>query len=443
MRKTIVKIVAVRENPDVPCWPCINHDADKELKRVVTPIKEMNPDMDFDVVSYTELAQAHADYQEDLKKYDGVLVLLMTCWKFIDVFYSHQAAEGLPTIIADVPFCGSGSALVFSANVIRNEKLPVPLLSTLDYGEIAKAVRLFDVLHKMKETNILVVSEMDLADGEKSFHETWGCNFINKTAAQLNEYLDKVNLEEARLIAQRWVEETTETAEPSMDEIIESASLHLAIKAMMADTHADAVTIDCLSLSYGGKYEGGKHMYPCLSHYEMLNNGIVAVCEADLCATVTSLVIQYLTGRPGFVSDPVIDTSSEQIIYAHCVACSKVYGKNDPRRCRCYIRSHSEDKKGDSVQVCFPAGEKLTTAMIYPKEQAPTVIHSSESVGNVGLQEACRSKLAAKAEAENILYNWNAGWHRVTVFSDCRKQLMNLFKMKGLTVTQEDKCPAD
>lgn len=81
--------------------------------------------------------------------------------------------------------------------------------------------------------------------------------------------------------------------------------------------------------------------------------------------------------------------------------------------------------------------------MIYPKEQAPTVIHSSESVGNVGLQEACRSKLAAKAEAENILYNWNAGWHRVTVFSDCRKQLMNLFKMKGLTVTQEDKCPAD
>lgn len=46
MRKTIVKIVAVRENPDVPCWPCINHDADKELKRVVTPIKEMNPDMD-------------------------------------------------------------------------------------------------------------------------------------------------------------------------------------------------------------------------------------------------------------------------------------------------------------------------------------------------------------------------------------------------------------
>ena len=79
--------------------------------------------------------------------------------------------------------------------------------------------------------------------------------------------------------------------------------------------------------------------------------------------------------------------------------------------------------------------------MIYPKEQADTVIHSSESVGNVGLEEACRSKLAARANAENILYNWNAGWHRVTVFGDCRKQLMDLFKMKGLRVIQEDKEP--
>ncbi|MBS6564968.1 MAG: hypothetical protein KH317_06175 [Clostridiales bacterium] len=441
MRKTIVKIVAVRENPDVPCWPCINHDADKELERVTAPIREINPDMDFDVVSYTELAQAQADYEADLKKYDGVLVLLMTCWKFIDVFYSHQAAEGLPTIIADVPFCGSGSALVFSANVIRSEKLPVPLLSTLDYGEIAKAVRLFDVLHKMRETTILTVSGMDLTDGEKSFSQTWGCKFINKTASDLNIYYNAADTAQAEAIARRWTEETTQTLEPSMEEIIQSARLHLAIKAMMSDTHANAVTIDCLSLSYGGEYAGGKHMYPCLSHYEMLNNGIVAVCEADLCATVTSLVIQYLTGRPGFVSDPVIDTSSDQIIYAHCVACSKVYGKNDPRRCRCYIRSHAEDKQGASVQVYFPAGEKLTTAMIYPKEQADTVIHSSESVGNVGLEEACRSKLAARANAENILYNWNAGWHRGTVFGDCRKQLMNLFKMKGLKVIQEDKEP--
>ena len=133
---------------------------------------------------------------------------------------------------------------VFSANVIRSEKLPVPLLSTLDYGEIAKAVRLFDVLHKMRETTILTVSGMDLTDGEKSFSQTWGCKFINKTASDLNIYYNAADTAQAEAIARRWTEETTQTLEPSMEEIIQSARLHLAIKAMMSDTHANAVTID-------------------------------------------------------------------------------------------------------------------------------------------------------------------------------------------------------
>lgn len=438
MKKAIVKIVAVRELPDTPNWPCINHDADKELERIVTPIRKSNPDMDFDVVSYTDLSQAQTDYENDLQKYDGILVLLMTCWKFIEQFYMHQAEHGIPVIVADVPFCGSGSALVFAANSIRTENLPVPLLSTLNYGEIAEAVRLFNVLHKMKETSVLVVSNNDISD-ETPFTETWGCQFVNKTAADLNAYLKNIPQEDAEKIAQRWISETAEVLEPSKEEIVESARLHLALCAMMKDTGCSAVTVDCLSLAYGNQYQSKAHLYPCLSHYEMLNHGIVAVCEADLCATVTSLIMMYLTGKPGFVSDPVIDTSSEQIIYAHCVACTKVYGKDDPRTCRCYIRSHAEDNRGASVQVCFPAGEKLTTAMVYPKDRTPCVIHSAESVGNVGLQEACRSKLAAKTNAEAVLRNWNTGWHRVTVFDDCRKQLMQLFKIKGLQVTQEDK----
>lgn len=107
MRKTIVKIVAVRENPDVPCWPCINHDADKELERVTAPIREINPDMDFDVVSYTELAQAQADYEADLKKYDGVLVLLMTAGNLLTYFTATRRPKDCPP---SSPTCLSAAA---------------------------------------------------------------------------------------------------------------------------------------------------------------------------------------------------------------------------------------------------------------------------------------------------------------------------------------------
>ena len=437
MKKTRVKVVAVVENKDTPCWPCINHDYGKELKRIMEPVRSLNPDMDFDVVPYTELSEAQADYEDDLKKYDGVLVLLFTCWKKIELFYARQAREGIPTIVADVPFCGTGSALCVAAPVIRDEKLPVPLLATLDYTEIAQNVRIFKALKKIKEATILVIANNE--PGPKAAVEAdWGMKIVIKSSADLHRCMTEVPGSEARAVADRWISEACEIREASDADILEGAVLHLALKRMMKDVGADAVTVDCLELSYSDSYVGGKKFYPCLSHFEMLNNGGVAVCEADLPALVTSLAVLYLTGRPGYVSDPVIDTSSGQIIYAHCVGCRKVFGPDDPRTCQYAIRSHAEDKNGASVQIIFPLGEQTTTLMINPSS-LPSLIHSGEAVGNVGLQEACRSKLAVKTNARAILNNSIGIWHHVTVYGEWRELFLNFLKAKGLGVIEEDK----
>lgn len=439
MKRTKVKIVAVHEEPNTPNWPCIDHDAEKAIKAVMKPLTELNPGMDFDVVRYTKVEQAKADYENDCKTYDGVLVLEMTCWKKVDLFYARQSGTGIPTIIADIPYCGSGSTLCDASEAIRRENLPVPLLSTLNYNEIAEAVRIFDVLAKMKQTTILVITNRDMSETYANFSKDWGCSFVHKTAVDVNEYMKRVDPTEAKIIAERWIRDADEVVEPTEADILESASLHIALREMMQDTGSDAVTVDCLTLSYGGDYDNNAHMYPCLSHFEMLNNGTIAVCEADVPATVTSLIVYYLTGQTGFVSDPVIDTSADQIIYAHCVACTRVYGNQNPHVCPYAIRSHAEDKKGASVQVYFPAGDKLTTTMIYAKDSMPSVIHSSKAVGSVGYQEACRSKLSAETNAENILNKWHGGWHRVTLFGEYRKLLMKLFRIKGIAVIEEDK----
>ena len=134
----------------------------------------------------------------------------------------------------------------------------------------------------------------------------------------------------------------------------------------------------------------------------------------------------------------MIDTSSNQIIYAHCVACPKIYGRDNPYYCKHYIRSHAEDKKGAAVQVIFPAGEKLTS-IITDNERNHAAVHSAISVGNVGGDEACRSKLAAETNAENLLENWSHWWHRVTVFGEYRKQFINLFKIMRMDTVEEDK----
>ncbi len=436
--RTRVKVVVQRENSDTPCWPSINFDIDKELSRIMAPVKSKNPFIDFDIVMYTDLSQAEADYDADLTKYDGVLVLLMTCWKKIDLFYARKAkADGLPVIVADVPYFGSGSMLCELSPAVRCEGLPVPLIASLNYADIAEAVSLFGVLHKMKHSKILVISDTVQAKEQVKASEVWGCTFVNRTAADLHTYFQTADMKAAAAIAEKWKREAVSVIEPSDADIEESARLYLALRALKDELEADAVTVDCLTLSYNKNYGNHAHMYPCLSHYEMNTNGEVAVCEADINSTIASLVILYLTGRPGYVSDPVIDTSSNQIIYAHCVACTKIFGKDDPRSCPFYLRSHAEDKLGASVQVIFPANEALTTiGMNFPTEDV--CIHSGRSVGNVGSDAGCRSKLAASVNTKALLQNWMPVWHRVTVFGDYREQFLRLFQMKGLTVHQED-----
>lgn len=436
--ETRVKIAVQMKARDLPGWPCINYDYDKELTRVTEPLFARNPDIQFDVFKYTSLDMAKADYENDLKTYDGVLVLMMTNWLKIDQFYIAQSKTGLPVIVADVPYCGSGGVLEKTSPMIRSGGFPVPMVASLNYNDIAEAAALFGVIKKMKESTILVVKNEVQTEVQQAAEQVWGCKFVNRTSKDLMAEFDEVSDEQAAPLAEKWIREAMEVREPTRADVMQGAKLYYAMKKMMADCGANAVTIDCLELSYNDIYGESCHMYPCLAYYQMANDGEIGICEADIHSTLSSMLVYYLTGRPGYVSDPVIDTSCDQIIYSHCVACRKVYGKDDPRTCQYILRSHAEDKKGASVQVIFPCGEPLTTVQISNTEGWAS-IHSAKSCGNAGGENGCRSKLAAVCEAEKILENWMPQWHRITVFGDYRKTLKNLFKMKGYRIIEEDR----
>ena len=104
------------------------------------------------------------------------------------------------------------------------------------------------------------------------------------------------------------------------------------MKAVLKKHGANAITVNCL----GGFYGGHIHAYPCLGFHELNNEGLIGGCECDVRSTATMVTLTALTqGRPGYISDPVIDTAKRQIIYAHCVASNKVFGpQGRPTRSR-------------------------------------------------------------------------------------------------------------
>jgi hypothetical protein len=95
------------------------------------------------------------------------------------------------------------------------------------------------------------------------------------------------------------------------------------------------------------------------------------------------LLMSYLVGRPGFISDPVIDTAKNQIIYAHCVAPTKVFGPDGPSN-PFHIRSHSEDRKGACDRSLMPLGE-MTTTVEFDAAKKQVIFHQGKTVENVDL----------------------------------------------------------
>jgi L-fucose isomerase-like protein len=210
--------------------------------------------------------------------------------------------------------------------------------------------------------------------------------------------------------------------------------MYVALLDLLARYKAQAITIDCLSLFYGGKLPA----YPCLGFFQLNNDGKVGACEGDLPSTMMMLLMTNLVGRPGYISDPVLDTSKNEIIYAHCVATNRVFGPqgiSNPYR----IRNHSEDRKGAAVQSLMPAGE-MTTSIEFNSDRKDIVMHQAKSVGNVEEDKACRTKLAAEVigDINKLMTEWDRfGWHRVTVFGDHKKAVETVSTLLGIKVVPE------
>jgi hypothetical protein len=143
-------------------------------------------------------------------------------------------------------------------------------------------------------------------------------------------------------------------------------------------------------------------------------------------------------GRPGYISDPVIDTAKRQIIYAHCVAHNKAFGpagQTNPFE----ILTHSEDRQGASIRSILPTGYLTTSLKIEPTRKE-IVFHRALAVANDPDDRACRTKLCAEpvGDIEKLFRMWDQwGWHRVTFYGDLKEPVYALADAVGWKVVEE------
>jgi len=426
--KPKLRLVFTHIPPDKPTWPYQGYDYEGRKKELTAKLRQACPRVEF--------LPATANNTEDGKKIleadsevDGYLVYMLGIWCGAPQVI---AASGRPTLFVDDLYGGSGEFLVQYA-AARRKGLKVAGVSSSRFEDVVQAVACFECLKKLRSSVILDVLDRDLPPVAKAIEDVFGPAVRLVSADELNEAYRKADPSAAQKAANLWIKNAQKIVEPSREEIGKSGLMYIAMQDLMRQNKAQAFAIDCLRLFYGGKLPA----YPCLGLFQFNNDGLVGACEADLESTITMLVMTYLTGRPGYISDPVIDTSKNQIIYAHCVAPSKVFGPNGPSN-PYHIRDHSEDRKGAAVRSLLPLGQMTTTLRFSPGRKE-VVFHQARTVANIDEDKACRTKVAAEVkDIHKLLGEWDRwGWHRVTFYGDLRQPVETISSLLGFNLVVE------
>ncbi len=426
--KTKLRLVFTHIPPEKATWPYQGYDYEGRKKALTAQLQKACPNVEFLPATAVNADEAKQILENDAEV-DGYVVYIVGIWsRAPKTIYD----SGRPTLLVDDLYAGSGEYLIDISDAKRRG-LKVAGISSSRFSDVVEGIKAFEVMKKLRCSLILDVTNGNPGARGTAVEELFGTKVKKITGEEISAAYQKADRAEARKYAFRWTKEALKVVEPSPEEIRKSAAMYIAMRNLMAENKSPALTINCLNLFYAGLLPA----YPCLGLFQLNNDGFVGACEADLESTITMLLMTYLTGRPGYISDPVVDTSKNQIIYAHCVAPNKVFGPKGPAN-PYEIRSHSEDRKGAAVRSLMPLNQAVTTLKYHPIRKE-VIIHTAQTVANIDEDKACRTKLAATVKDMNkIQSQWDQhGWHRVTVYGNYRRQVDTISALLGFSVVDE------
>jgi hypothetical protein len=455
-----------------PDWPNVGFDFNPVMEQINTALAKNFQSFEFMPALATGPEDAEKIAAKDIPDLiDGYIVYQMNCWNQV---VQAIAKTGKPVLYVDFQFGGSGGFLVYNSTFLREKTQNVGFVASSRMEDLIEAVSCFEIIkqggttaefvaataksrikatrapgiysltanniqslsaeeciRRLKSSKILAVRDQNSEIAEPIM----GIPLEYIPFSEVNTAWSQAGKDETAEIVARWKKSALEIINVSDETLATSAAMYLGMKSVLKKHDANAITVNCL----GGFYGGHIHAYPCLGFHELCNEGLIGACECDVRSTATMLAFSTMTnGRPGFISDPVIDTSKRQIIYAHCVAPNRVFGplgETNPFR----IMTHSEDRSGASVQSILPVNYMTTTLEIL-KERKEILFHQAIALENDPDDRACRTKLCAEPQGdiEKLFTMWDKwSWHRVTFYGDLKEQVLALAETSGWKVIEE------
>jgi L-fucose isomerase-like protein len=309
----------------------------------------------------------------------------------------------------------------------------VDIVASSSYGDLDPYMNAFRTIRHMKKSRVIVgtANPANRQAQTGAMEKAFGTSFRYMSGNEFKEAFAAADVRKAQKEADEFTRGALRVVDVTPKEVLDGVRFYHALQGMLKQEKANAITIDCFGTLKANTLPG----YPCIAWSKFNDAGLYGVCEADVWSTMTQIMVTGQTGMPGFVSDPVFDTSRNEVIHAHCVSATKMKGLNGPSS-PYIVRNHLETNEGAVVQVLMPSNEKITVARFTSPQEM--LISTAEVTGAVDTDRGCRSQIRTRVQdAEAWLRNYRAGLHRVIFYGDHTKEIRRLGRLLGFKIEVE------
>jgi hypothetical protein len=431
-RKSKVRVAKIYLGKPKAHWPTPNMDIAAERQRYEAAFARMQKefaDVEFVGNELVTTSDQVAKLADTLKSVDGILAIHLAMG--IGDLLPGLLASKQPVVLFAAPYSGHEWA-GFGALRQQPSGERLECLLTSDLNQLAVAVRPFRALHHLREAKVLNLTTRALPQPYvTAIASKFGTQIQTLDRKRMLDAYESIPQAAAEAETNRWIRHATKVVEPPRDEIFRSCKLALAFQKVMDEEQATVLTVDC----YGSMYRN-LPAFPCVGFVRLNSIGLGGICESDLQCAMTHIVLQGLSGKPGFVSDPTLDAAKGSIILAHCLGSIKMAGP-DGEAAPYKLRTIMERQEGCVPQVKMRLGQKVTQAILIGADQL--IYFTGDIIETPDVDRGCRTKITVKVDGdlEKLWQNWSHGLHRVTCYGDLVPDLKRFCRFTGVKLVNE------
>ena len=324
---------------------------------------------------------------------------------------------GLPTLI----FSQIGTAFTWHTTPLAF-KPGIYLVSSLDIADLRPGLEMVKTQKTLKQSTLVILKGG--AEQEKVYGNVGTRLKYVSQQAYVDTYQKVEVNDEVRRLADEAAKQAKEIREITPDDILQAARHYFAAKQLLAEHSADGITSNCLGLC-------GRVGTPCLGFAWLMDEGIPAGCEADVGSAMTMLLSHNLLGRPGFMADPLVDTTQNLFANAHCNCPTRLNGFDGPRE-PYILRNHHAGGHWVSLQVLWRLGQVFTLSRFQKPDllivDRAKVVCNYESPPSA----ACITNVGSIVEGAENNPHKVGGFHVLQIYGDHVKKLRAYAQLYGI-----------